>query len=579
MPEEIQGERPQRALIKRFEELCALGIYVVVGPCLDGREVHIDEEGKAYISSAAWEGLFDKRLVVRLVLNALVRDNEAMCGGDGEVLCEIINALPVEMQELPSRLPASHSEFIGILFDQMGYLLGRIATQSGIPCVGPLAEIESMRNGNFSSEGLRVYLSRLDEFYLEVRAAMRKDFRACRLDNVLSKSRDSMLFSRRMHQVLPFVVKWGMVLDYHKPARIRNPGGEFAVEKIYLSGCIELLQLYLDPEREDTLRRVFVESNMAAYAFNQRQRGRKRVPGKEEQGVRLWYEQNVPSNNTELFFQINIRDLAEEDPAEKLEEIRSRLHSWMNQFFHHIGPSERDRDRYLEERLMPVFEGILAEIRSGLGNLVSRIPQHPHVSQRGEMSVPAEQDVIVPSRRKPGTGLFERSENFDATSSIKMGDPLPEGIGTFDYDAYLRHEASLLSSGVQEMASRFGARFVPTRDYLVDQVCRDVELARIPRVTVSLYKHPPHKEYPAFCDMAAKDVVDKPVFILFYPVVYQDLETGAIPYSTVLLASSLIAQTVMSCLFLFSSDLAVSHRVMGKRECLSSASTFSFWIN
>ncbi len=368
LPRKAGNASPRSDAVKQFQTYVSKGIFIVDQPVEISWETHFDPDFGFFVSRKLWDSFSDKRELVKVMVHGMFPE----MGGR-------ITNVPLEF--LAGARPARQAPYLSVIYKQAAAVIGRISKESGVSAETVLDIMNLLGNTKLTRELLDLFASELNEFYEDVETVMNRDFHDSGLKREMGNADEPFRFQSVMSHVRAFAERWGVVYDREKKRSLRYLSNAFFVEKAFLQSWIEMLEMYIHPERDEILRRKFIEANLA-YDLKEleAENGPLRVPAVLMAQMRREAEASVPPDNADSYFNIKIRRILDEDPPKVLQRIKDRYRHWILHFFHHGGIKESEWAPQLEDTVQ-VFarktEALVRELRP----LIKSIPKIPFVPE------------------------------------------------------------------------------------------------------------------------------------------------------------------------------------------------------
>gem|GEM_PF-4105810 len=424
LPQRTKNAHPRSEAIKQFQTYASRGIFIADESATRGLsepawETHFNPDFGFFISRKLWDSLADKRELVKVIVRNML---PAMSARIANVP---LNALASGHQARP----APH--YLTATYQQMEFVINKISQESAVDAGAVLDVIDLLRHTPLTRPLLDLLVSKLNEFYDEVETAMNKDFHKSKLKHEMGNADEPLRFKSIMSHIRSFAARWGVVYDRDIKRSLRYLSNAFFIEKSFLRSWLEMLEMYIHPERDEILRRKFVEANLAfdlKELAAEYQAKKVKVPAALMAQMRRSAEKNIPADNTDSYFNIKVRRILDEEPPKILQRIKDRYRHWILHFFHHGGVKESEWTPQLEDTVQVFAQKTEALVRE-LRPLIKRIPKIAFVPEPEEAeSVKGSslgQNVIV---------SFKRGEITASYKDVPLLEETPAGEREFPHE-------------------------------------------------------------------------------------------------------------------------------------------------
>ena len=440
--------------IARFHGFLAQGIYIADKPDDPDWETHAEPGDGYFISRKTWDSLADKREAVKVILRNMFPD-----------MALRISAVPLQVLAGTGNAPALPL-YLTATYEEMGFVIRRISQESGVSADAVLDLTAVLQQAQLTPELLRLFKSRLEEFYESVETAMNKDFHRSGLKRDMGSSDDGFYFEKLMNQARTFAGRWGVVYNSKKRRDLRYLSDAFYLEKGLLKAWEELLEMYLNPDKDEILKQRYIEANLAHDLRQlEAEYGVQKIPAEAMRKLREAVEQTVPKDNTDSYFNIKTRRILEEEPEKILGDIGKKYGHWARNFFHHNRPRERQLEPQLEATVQVFVQRAETLVRD-LRPLIKRIPKMDFVPEPEGSSLGTAVKLYYENRgygtRNPLTAEIVTK---DLTGKIIDRFLLEADAAVFD-DLFVRLFAPEKSSVSNRNVAAFNTNLVPALNYL-----------------------------------------------------------------------------------------------------------------
>lgn len=447
-------------VMAQFHALVAGGIYIADRPRRKTWETYFNADFGFFVSRKTWESLPDKRELVKIIVRGLVPPSY------GKKIAEIpLESLAGDAQSRPA--PA----YLTAAYRQIAVVIQRISQESGVSAESVLDVVDLLQKTKLTKELLALFVSRLNEFYEEVETAMKKDFHGSGLKRTLEFTDEGIRFESVMSQVRTFAEKWGVIYPINGRRSLKYLSDAFYVEKGMLKRWSELLEMYVNPGKDEILRERFVQANLAQSLRELEVGGQApKIPAAMMRQMRLEIESILPRDNTDSYFNIKIRRILDEEPAKILEEVRTGFRHWIRKFFHHTRPREAQSEPQLEATVN-VFAARLNPLVRDLRPLIKRIPVMDFVPEPEGASLGAVPPVIIEG--PDGLAKMLQEQMLRTLLQLYKFDEL-ESLGVREIRVAFGVEERLPVYNPATGVIRLFFKTLPTQPQVYDQLKQDI---------------------------------------------------------------------------------------------------------